>query len=259
MNYVNEMKGEYNRISTQVTSLEKAIAALPEGSLEWRKKGGSYKYYQCVNGKKMFISKKNTQLLEALAKKKYLQKMLMDAKSEKNAIGKYLTNHKEISQASEFIMNHPNLDEILSPLFVPYDEKLQAWANEEYPSTAEHPEALIHPGPFGKMYRSKSEVSIASELFTKRIPHRYECDQIINGITYHPDFTIRHPKTGQFIYWEHFGGMDQERYIYRSITKLKDYESIGIFPDRNLIVTYESRQFPFESWMAQEIINRWFM
>lgn len=258
MNYYNEMKAEYNRLSTQIVSLERAIDALPEGSLSWRKKDDVYRYYQYLDSKRKYLSKKDAGMIENLAKKKYLQKMLIDVKAEKNAIGKYMTSHQEKNRALELIAQHPNLEEILSPLFAPYDEKLQAWANEEYPSTAEHPEALIHPGPFGKMYRSKSEVSIAYGLLAKRIPHRYECDLVIQGITYHPDFTIRHPKTGQVIYWEHFGGMDNERYVFRSIMKLKDFESVGIFPDRNMIVTFESRNFPFESWMAEEIIDRWF-
>ena len=141
--------------------------------------------------------------------------------------------------------------------FVDVDTTL--WEEEEYPSTAEHPEHLIHPGPKGKMYRSKSEASIATVLHRHGIPFRYEWDKDINGVTYHIDFTIRHPKTGQIIYWEHCGGMDKDGYSANVGTKIKDYESAGIFPDRNLILSFESKQFPFEYGMAEEIVERWFL
>ena len=35
----------------------------------------------------------------------------------------------------------------------------------------------------------------------------------------YPDFTARHPKTGQVYYWEHFGLMDQPEYNKQSLTK----------------------------------------
>ena len=84
-------------------------------------------------------------------------------------------------------------------------------------------------------------------------------DHTINGITYHIDFTIRHPKTGETYYWEHFGMIDSESYNHRFAGKLADYESDGIFPGINLILTYESRKFPLSISMIDEIIEEWFL
>ena len=101
MNYFTEMKAEYNRISAKIASLERKINTLPEGSLEWRKKGDGFKYYRSLDHKKEYISKNKTELLNGLAKKKYLQKMLIDARAEKHAIGKYLSSHQEKDRAYE--------------------------------------------------------------------------------------------------------------------------------------------------------------
>ncbi len=258
MNLFEEMKAEYIRLSAQTASLERAIDALPEGSLEWRKRGNTYRYYRRTQDKKEYIAKSNPQLIEALAKKKYLQKMLIDAKEEKTAISKYLNAHKGKDRPKELIIHNPNIENLLRPLFVGTDEKLAVWAAEEYPSTAGYPNQLIHPGPLGKMYRSKAEASIAYVLFKYHLPNRYECDKTIGEVTYHIDFTIRNPENGQTIYWEHCGMMDNDRYAANIGIKLKEFEKAGIFPDRNLILTFESKQFPFETWMAEEIVHQYF-
>ncbi len=259
MKYPEVLKAEYRRLSVHITALERAIDSLPEGSLIWRKKDNVYRYYWYKDGARTYLSKDKQELIEGLAKKKYLNKMLIQARQEKKAISKYLKCHSDEDHAQELLERNPNIENILKPLFIGMDERLKRWEEEEYHSTAEHPEHLIHPGPKGKMYRSKSEASIATVLHRHRIPFRYEWDKDINGVTYHIDFTIRHPKTGQIIYWEHCGGMDKDGYSANIGTKIREYAAAGIFPDRNLILTFESRAFPFESWMAEEIVARWFL
>ncbi len=260
MTFFETSKTEYWRLEKKVEALESAIAKLPSGSLEWNRRGDRYRFYRRKGEEKKFISQtKDQPLIEALAKKKYLKKMLMDTRREKDAIAKYLKAHKDEDHARDLLTLYPHVGELLSPLFKPLDEKLAEWAKEEYSSTADNPESLIHPGPEGKMYRSKSEAMIAYILYKYRIPFRYECDKYINGITYHIDFTIRHPKTGETIYWEHCGLMDKDGYAANVGTKIKEYEYAGIFPDRNLILTFESKQFPFEIGMVEEIVQKWFL
>ena len=250
---------EYRRLGKKTELLEQAIDKLPPGSLEWARRGERFRFYQREDGKKRFLSaKKEKELLEDLAKKKYLQKMLMDTRNEKEAIGKYLRTHKKEDHAGDLLIGNPHLNEILSPLFKPLDEKQREWAEVDYPSTANYPEYLIHPGPCGKMFRSKSEAMIAHVLYRHRLAYRYEWDKEINGVVYHIDFTIRHPETDEFIFWEHCGRMDKDGYAVNIGTKIKEFESAGIFPDRNLILTFESRRFPFEIGMAEDIAQKWF-
>lgn len=80
-----------------------------------------------------------------------------------------------------------------------------------------HPEHLKHPCLSGHLVRSKSELLIDQALFTHQIPFRYECALKLNDLTLYPDFTIRHPETGQFFYWEHFGMMDSPTYSQNAI------------------------------------------
>jgi len=74
--------------------------------------------------------------------------------------------------------------------------------------------------------RYKSEVFIDMALFTNNIPFRYECALELGHSTLYPDFTIRHPKTGEICYWEHFGLMDDPSYRnYQGILLVKQLSS----------------------------------
>ena len=50
--------------------------------------------------------------------------------------------------------------------------------------------------------------------------------------------------------------MDQDGYAANIGTKIREFESAGIFPGHNLILTFESKQFPFTIGMAEEIIQK---
>jgi hypothetical protein len=43
----------------------------------------------------------------------------------------------------------------------------------------------------------------------------------IQNVSIYPDFTIRHPVTGEVYYWEHFGMMDNENYAHNVYSKLQ--------------------------------------
>ena len=95
-------------------------------------------------------------------------------------------------------------------------------------------------GTQGKKLRSKSEVIIDMLLYKYQIPFHYEERLVLNGFEMYPDFTIRHPMTGETMYWEHFGLMDNEIYRNNVYQKMKRYCENGIIPSINLIATYET-------------------
>ena len=259
MHLYDSLKAEQVRLSSLICDLERRVKKLPEGDLCFWKNGSKYKYFAVIDGKRHYISLKEQDRIRELAQKKYLETMLVDAQKEKQAIDKYLKMHVEEKQADVLIMTKPHLVDLLQPMFQIRDERLEKWAKAEYPSSAGHPEHLIHEGPEGRMYRSKSEAWIANALYTNRIPFRYEWDKIINGRVYPIDFTIRHPVTGETYYWEHLGLMDDLGYARRNAQKLVDYESAGIFPGVNLILTYESGQFPLSIGQIEKIVREWFL
>lgn len=259
MNYSAKLAEESVRLGSKITAIENTLSQLPSGELRYWKNGDNFKHFIEVQGKRKYIPLVQKELIVQMAKKKILIKMLLDAQQEKCAIDSYLKKHNEKDRVKECLAREPHLAELLQPLFEIRDSRLKNWAEAAYPSTAGYPEKLIHPGPGGRMYRSKSEAMIAHILYVNRIPFRYEWDREINGIVYHIDFTIRHPKTGETFYWEHFGKMDDIGYVMRNARKLVDYESAGIFPDKNLILTYESGKNPLSIGKIEELVEKWFL
>ena len=65
-----------------------------------------------------------------------------------------------------------------------------------------------------------------------------------NQCTNYPDFTIRNPRTGKLLYWEHFGKIDDPDYAHKTSRKLNTYISNNIIPDIDLITTYETKDHP---------------
>ena len=109
------------------------------------------------------------------------------------------------------------------------------------------------------MVRSKSEVIIDMLLHTHKIPFRYEAPLHLDTITIYPDFTIRHPETGEFFYWEHFGLADQPEYRQNMLSKLDLYTSHGIIPNINLITTYETKNHPLSMEFVQKTVEYYFL
>jgi len=104
-------------------------------------------------------------------------------------------------------------------------------------------------------FRSKSEQIIGLVLEKHGILFEYERSIKANGIAYRPDFTIRHPQTGQLIYYEHMGMMDQPGYTESAVRKLMDYWCEGIQIGKNLILTFETRDEPLSVSQIEQLIK----
>lgn len=119
-------------------------------------------------------------------------------------------------------------------------KEIEQWATAKYEQSDFMPEAKIHTTSWGLKVRSKSELLIAEKYHERGIPFRYE--QVIrygeNIIV--PDFTILRADLKLF-YHEHCGMPGNEKYMKHHKSKLDIYESLGIVPWDNLIVTYDSK------------------
>lgn len=74
----------------------------------------------------------------------------------------------------------------------------------------------------------------------------------------YPDFTVRHPITGERMYWEHFGRMDDPEYREGACKKIKLYCDNGIIPSISLIATFETSDHPLDVERVEKIIKEFF-
>ena len=196
--------------------------------------------------------------------------MLAETEEELSLLNFYIKSHEKKDSAANHSKPLTSSDLLAEsspyyPLLQGYFAKdklpvsMQKWCAESYETNSSHPENLIHTTLAGHKVRSKSEVIIANLLYTNHIPYRYEAALALNELTVYPDFTILHPTTQQFFYWEHFGMMDKNNYCDAACNKLKSYCYNGIFPSMQLITTYETGKVPIRSEQVQQIITQYFL
>lgn len=127
-----------------------------------------------------------------------------------------------------------------------YYGDFRQWQNASYEKNTSHNEHLKFRTNDGAFVRSKSEALIYELLRSEGIPFRYECALHLPQKTMFPDFTILQPEVGKVFIWEHFGMIDNENYRRLFLQKLELYAENKIYPDVNLIMTFETGKNPLD-------------
>ena len=258
--FYEKMKTQSTYLNKQIQNLQNLLKQFPPGKLVCTKNNTYYKWYHSCNHNFSYIPKSNRASAEKLAQKNYLLLQLDNLTKQKNAIETFVKEYPQSSSNTLLLLDSQSpYHELLSPHFSSDSPPLSDWASADYEKNSSYPEQCIHKSCSGNILRSKSEIIIDSALYLNKIPYRYECILNLNGKTFFPDFTIRHPKTGDFYYWEHFGIMDNPDYSTKTFKKLQLYNASNIIPTVNLITTYETQNHPLDSEYVQTLINYYFL
>ena len=75
--------------------------------------------------------------------------------------------------------------------------------------------------------------------------------------TVYPDFTFLSSKTGEEIYCEHNGRVDDPKYARRMVRKINAYENNGIYAGEKLILTYETEQTIINTGKIEQLVKRY--
>lgn len=254
------MNTQLNKLHDEILHLQKKLKNYPKGNLFCVKNGKYVKWFQSNHSDPIYIPKSQRSLAVALAEKKYYTYQLESLLLQEKIMLKYEQLHQKNNQKIEQLLSEdsPYLDLLKEHVFGMPNE-LRDWMNADYQQNVAYPQHLLHKTLAGHMVRSKSEALISNSLFTRKIPYRYECILEIDNIQFFPDFTILHPQTGKIIYWEHFGLIDDPAYCDKSFNKLKIYALHGIIPSVNLILTFETRQYPIDVESIDTVIDKYFL
>lgn len=116
------------------------------------------------------------------------------------------------------------------------------------------PENLRYEGP-GGMYRSKSEMIIATQLSRFNLPFKYEPTVNIGNFKFCPDFVVLNPTDRALVYWEHMGLLGNEKYDRSNDRKFALYYAHGIRPGDNLIITCDGDMAPLSALKIERVIK----
>ena len=254
------------QLNATLSQLKKSQKNQPPGHLRIAQKGiNRYYFYHYTspddfNGK--YIPKKQIDLAKALAQKDYNLKLIKQVEKEILALKGYLTQSKNgtaiqtlydaLCPARQFLVKAATLTD---------EQYLSQWKKVTWQSLPFSPEAPQYDTANGEKVRSKSEVIIADTLARHGIAYRYEFPLRLRqtkssseNVTIYPDFLCLNLKTRDEFYWEHFGLMDDPEYATKSARKLRLYVENNIFIGRNLIITMETQEEPFNTKIIEKTI-----
>ena len=255
----HQMLREKETLENRERSVRERLQTYPAGKLIYSQNGKHKKWYVSCEGTKTYIPSKNRETAAAMAEKKYYEAMLEDILQEKAALQNYLNLCCKDTTKQEKLLTVSAYRELLIKTFTTDNKKLKEWMQADYEKCPKYPEQLIHPVFDGQKVRSKSEAIIAAMLHLNKIPFHYEEALHLGKKVIYPDFTIRHPVTGQTCYWEHFGMMDHENYAQAAFQKMQLYNTNGILLADTLLATYETAEVPLKSNVVENMIQQYFL
>lgn len=234
-----ELKEEAKRILQEMNTLVRKYASFPNEKLICAKNRKYFKYYKSDGRVRTYISNEQMDFARILAAKEHYERL----KTKYNHILKmiaYYERHIEQDQAAIDALFAPNSG--YKPLLEEFSNSIDFsnWVTEPYATNPAYPEGKKFRTQTGIYVRSKSEKMIADTLSAYQIPYRYEAALHLDYNIY-PDFTIRHPETGEIYYYEHFGMVDNPDYRERMLDKLDMYMRHGIY---ELLYTIETKDRP---------------
>lgn len=200
----------------------------------------------------------NDHIIGELFRKKYIETELKLLSKDIKALKRFINIYDDFD-ADNIIANMPDRYSRISEKYICSDiackHNLMQWAEAPFEQSTYEPKEKIHKTSRGIKVRTKSEVIVAEKLDASGIPYRYEEMLYIESFSFAPDFTIM-TENGLW-YWEHAGRVDNPSYIRRHKWKMNMYEKAGIFPWKNLIVTYDDENGALDSRIiAAEINNK---
>ena len=258
---------ERSRLRSECETLEHLISALPDGRLRTQKSGKYTKWFRVLAGRREYIHKKNRDLAEDLAYKSFLEWHLRRKEAELNAVERFLSRLPEPGSTPKANHLSPAFNELIESGIrrrrfdsgISLKEDLDLWQNASFEKNTNYPERLNIRASSRLMVRSKSEAFIANALALNGVPFRYEAAFKTQGITLYPDFTIRHPDTGECYLWEHCGLIEKPSYQQQISWKLGHYVDAGFVPGENLIMTFETDERPISPCFIDALVHLYFV
>ncbi len=244
MELLDELKKRMKQLEKARAKVHKELENQPEGHIRVSSFKGYSRFYlrndpKDFNGQ--YIPKGKEELVRALIKKDYLERVRRRIEKELSQLRRYIGLLEKERADVVYSKMCTARKALVEPVLLTDDELAEVWAGQKYRQSTYLPEYKIYPTKRGEMVRSKSEVFLADMFYEMGIPYRYE--QIVktkDGKVYAPDFTLWDKKRRREVYHEHFGLVDDPDYRRdRFLNKIDEYRKSGIFFGNNLMATFE--------------------
>ncbi len=213
---------------------EKRLKDAPIGNLRVDNKGGRNEYYykseqeEKKNGR--YLKKEELVLAAKIAQRDYDRKIVRLAEERSKAIMSFLEKYEDTSLKKLYENTKIGRKNLIAADIISDEAYASQWRAVKYKGKKFEEGVAEIMTEQGERVRSKSEKIIADKLFRLGIVYRYECPLMLKEkITVYPDFTILKLPERKEVYLEHFGMMDDPKYVEQAVRKLALYERNGIY------------------------------
>lgn len=261
----------YKNLLARVTTLsdlidfeKKRLQDAIEGQLEIHSTRASTSYYivKVENGKKIrkYIPKEDIKTAKALAQRDYDLKVMKTAETEIRTLKKLTDRYAAGTVENVYLNLSPERQKLVTPIRQSDDEFVKAWLEKPYTippfANEEWEKGKTFESENGLAVRSKSEALISNKYDFNEIPKRFEDALYLEGYGWvAPDFRVLNVRLRKEFIHEHLGRMDDSKYAAKNIAKINAYIRNGYIPGVNLILTFETRDHPFDPAIMDNIIK----
>ena len=252
---------EQDRLERILQKTTERLQDAPQGTLHLSSSSKWVQYYHRMPGEKgkgKYIPGSDKELIRRLAQKSYDEKISKLAAKRLAQIRRITKDYADDEIEKIFLKEHEARKALIIPVEPTWDQKLEKWISEEY-RKKDFPEGTpVILTEKGERVRSKSEKIMADYFYRSGIPYHYEKPLYLNrfGIV-HPDFTFLSKASGQEIYWEHDGRMDDPVYAHNAVKKIQAYEENDIYPGERLILTFETEKNVLDMRHVKRLVEKY--
>ena len=207
-----------------------------------------------------YLKNKDITLAKELAQRDYDYKLLKQLRKRQQIVEKLIATYDMTNPEDIYSEMSADRQELVVPRMLSDENYAARWQSVEYKgkSFAEGvPEIYTARG---ERVRSKSEKILADTFERYGIPYRYEYpleypgEQVI-----YPDFHVLNKRLRKVYIFEHLGMMDDATYMKDALFKLESLQQHGIYPGKNLLLTFESKNKPLSTAVIERIIREYLL
>ena len=248
-------------LSSLITQLDKKLKSLPSGSLKICKFENRTDYYVANSDSftlDKYLNKKEYKLIEDLAQKSYLRKVLKVSIEEAEFLKRTLDKYPDTIAEDVYDQLSDERKKLVKPIVTPIEQFVKEWQERPYVPKKISEDVPIFETLRGERVRSKSEQIIADRLYIAGIPYKYECPLKVGNKVYHPDFTILRRSDRKEIYLEHCGKLDDPQYTKDNLPRINEYILNGFGLGDKLYLSFESSTVPLDARVIDKMIEEYF-
>ncbi len=262
---MKRIEDEIYRLKRLLTLLEKIEDPCPGKTLQIMNKNSRCYFCYQENGKTIYLGNKNEDLARKLQQKYYNLKLIKTARKQIDSYERILKIYKKTPDVFMVFDQIPKCKRnLIKPFITGFNSHVKEVLRLFGPDSCyemrhrneDRYNSKIFPTFSGYKVRSKDEVMIADRLKMEGLVFIYELPMEMDNQPMWPDFTIYNPYTGDYVFWEHFGSVDEQKYAARNFPKLAVYQNNGYIPGINLIITSNSSENRFTGKEIAKVISR---